>query len=70
MNNAEQRLRAALVAALPVLEEHATDERAFWGADDKHGFAAEAEGVYEQAKAALVSNKQVSNAPQSVPPTL
>lgn len=58
MNSTEQQLRDALAAALPVLEEHAADERSFWGPDDKHGLAADAEKIYEQAKAALASNNR------------
>ena len=51
-----ERLRVALKAALPVLDEHAEDERSFWGDEDKHGMAREAEQIHEQAKAALSPN--------------
>jgi hypothetical protein len=47
------KLRAALSAAISVLDEHAEEERTFWGVEDKHGLAREAEQIYEQAKAAL-----------------
>lgn len=53
-----ERLRCALKAALPVLDENAEDERSFWGAEDKHGMAREAEQVHEQAKAALSPNAE------------
>ena len=49
------KLRAALTAALSVLDEHAEEERKFWGAEDKHGLASEAEKIHEQARAALSS---------------
>lgn len=48
-----EQLRAALTTALPVLEDHAKEERSFWGAEDKHGLAGEAELIFEQAKKAL-----------------
>ena len=53
-----ERLRAALKAALPVLDEHADDERSFWGAEDKHGLGRDAEQIYQQAKTALSPNDQ------------
>jgi len=49
------KLRAALTAALSVLDEHAEEERKFWGAEDKHGLASEAEKIHDQARAALSS---------------
>jgi len=55
MSNIET-LTAALRAAIPVLEEHAEDERAFWGSDDKHGLAAEAEKILNDAQTALSEN--------------
>lgn len=57
-------ITAALRAALPVLEEHAEEERTFWGAEDKHGIAAEAEKIFQDAKAALLENNQVTGAAQ------
>lgn len=48
-----EKLRAALEKALPVLEEHAEEERVFWGKRDEHGLAADAELIYAEAKAAL-----------------
>lgn len=50
------RLRVALQMALPVLDEHAEDERSFWGDEDKHGLARDAEKLHEVAKAALSPN--------------
>lgn len=50
-----RQLERALTAALPILEEHAEDERSFWGEEDKHGIAREAEQVYERAKEVLYS---------------
>lgn len=49
-------IERALRAALDTLEEDAIAQRAFWGADDKHGIAVEAERIYEKAKAALSPN--------------
>lgn len=60
--NEIERLRTALAAALPVLEEHADEERVFWG-DDKHGLAREAEEIHQQAKAALSPNMEMRDAP-------
>lgn len=51
----------ALKEALDTLEEDAIAQRAFWGADDKHGIAAEAERIYEKAKAALSPNHRLSD---------
>ena len=51
-----ETLKAALRAAIPVLEEHAENERTFWGSDDKHGLAAEAEKILKQAQTALSEN--------------
>ncbi len=51
-----ERPWTALSAALPVLEEHAEEERTFWGKDDKHGLGREAEEIHQQAKAALSPN--------------
>ena len=53
-----EKIAAALRAAIPVLEEHAEDERAFWGTEDKHGLAAEAEKILQDAQAALGVNTQ------------
>lgn len=47
------KARSALEKALPVLEEHAEDERTFWGAEDKHGMARDAETIHAEAKAVL-----------------
>jgi hypothetical protein len=49
-NNA--RLRKAMKRALPILEEHASDESVFWGGPE-HQIAKEAVETYEQARAAL-----------------
>lgn len=46
----------ALKEALDTLEEDAIAQRAFWDKSDKHGIAAEAERIYEKAKAALSPN--------------
>ena len=59
-----EQLRSALSAALDTLEEDAIAQRAFWEDDDKHGIAAEAERIYEKAKAALSPNTVVSDAAQ------
>ena len=58
------QLRAALTEALPVLDEHAEEERKFWGAEDKHGLASEAEKIHEQARAAL-SSPNVADEPRA-----
>ena len=50
--------------ALPVLDEHAEEERKFWGAEDKHGLASEAEKIHEQARAAL-SSPNVADEPRA-----
>lgn len=55
------RLEAILSCALLVLEEHAEDERSFWGEEDKHGLAREAEQIYEAAKAALAGRETPSS---------
>ena len=52
-NNECQELRRALEAALDTLEEDAIAQRSFWGVDDKHGIAGEAERVHALAKYAL-----------------
>jgi len=49
-----EQLRSALSSALDTLEEDAIAQRAFWGDDDKHGIAAEAERIYKMAKSALL----------------
>jgi hypothetical protein len=48
-------LGAVLADALPILEEHAADERAFWGTDDRQGLARDAEQLYGRAKDALAA---------------
>ncbi len=50
----------ALKEAVDTLEEDAIAQRAFWGDDDKHGIAAEAERIYEKAKAALSPNAELT----------
>lgn len=49
-----EQLRSALLSALDTLEEDAIAQRAFWGDDDKHEIAAEAERIYKIAKSALL----------------
>ena len=58
-----EQLRSALTDAVDTLEEDAIAQRAFWGAADKHGIAAEAERIYEKAKAALSPNVKAQPRP-------
>jgi hypothetical protein len=46
-----QPLADALREALPIIEEHAEDERAFWG--DRHGHAVSAENLLAAVRDAL-----------------
>jgi hypothetical protein len=60
-------LFAALAAAIDTLEEHADDERKFYGAEDKHGIAEAAEEVLRRAREAMAlaapSNTVVRDGP-------
>lgn len=60
--DSDQRKIKALVeameAALPTLEENADNEAAFWGKQDKHGIATDANRVFDKARAALALAKE------------
>jgi hypothetical protein len=58
---------SALEAALPTLEEHAEEEREFWGETDKHGDAAQAEKVLKNARHALSFWRVSTEAERSSP---
>ena len=45
-----EEAREALQKAIPILEEHAEEERIFWGEEDKHGIASEAESVLKMVQ--------------------
>lgn len=66
-NNECQELRRALEAALDTLEQDAIEKRSFWGVDDKHGIAGEAERVHALAKYALSLAGNAARAKEAKP---